>query len=134
MSPPTWRVLLVEDTAERQQILTQLYRAHAWILVATGPRAITMLRAYRFDIVSLDFNLRGELDGADVARALRDGDNAGARVVIHSLNPRGAAQLAELLPAAVTYQVSRMARTHAHLKRLRARIDELGPAYDWTDR
>lgn len=129
-----WRVLLVEDTEERQAILTQLYRSHAFILVTTGARAISMLRAYTFDIISLDFNLRGDLKGTDVARALLETPNARARVVIHSLNPKGASALAELLPEAIVYQVSKMARTHAHLKHLREQIDELGPSYDWSDR
>lgn len=126
------RVLLVEDTEDRQKVLTQLYRAHAWVLVHTGARAVTLLAAFDFDIVSLDYNLRGDLSGEDVARALLASRNAGARVVIHSLNPRGVEAMRRLLPHAVVYPVSRMARSNAHLRRLRERIDELGPAYDWT--
>ena len=55
------RVLLVEDTKDRQHILTSLYKKHAWILVNTGERAITLLNAYDFDIVSLDYNLGGQV-------------------------------------------------------------------------
>jgi CheY-like chemotaxis protein len=45
------RILIIEDTEERQKILTSLYRSHAWILVNTGHRAITLLKAYDFDII-----------------------------------------------------------------------------------
>jgi CheY-like chemotaxis protein len=128
------RVLLVEDTEARQGVLTQLYRAHAWVLVTTGPRAVALLRAFEFDLVSLDYNLRGELRGTDVAHALAASRNAGARVVIHSLNPRGVEALRVILPDAVVYPVSRMAKTHAHLKWLRQQIDEQGVAFDWRDR
>jgi CheY-like chemotaxis protein len=126
------RVLIVEDTDERQQILTGLYRSHAWVLAHTGRRAITLLNAYDFDIISLDYNLRGELTGADVARAIPLSRNRQARVVVHSLNPKGVEEIRSILPHAVYYPVSKMVRSNAAFKRLRAYIDELGTAYDWT--
>jgi CheY-like chemotaxis protein len=125
------RVLIVEDTEERQEILLALYRAHAWILAPTGQRAITLLNAYDFDIISLDYNLRGELTGAEVAQAIAASRNRSTRVVIHSLNPQGAAQIAEILPHAILYPVAKMARTNALFKRLRHQIDTLGAEFDW---
>ena len=127
------RVLIIEDTPERQKILTSLYREHAWLLVNTGPRAIKLLAAYDFDIISLDYNLRGELDGADVARALKSSRNKDARIVVHSLNPKGVKRILHILPAAIPYPVSKMVRRNSAFKRLRAKIDEFGAAYDWTD-
>ena len=62
------RVLIVEDTPQRQEVLTALYRAHAWVLVHTGRRAQVLLEAYDFDLLSLDYNLRGDLTGEDVIR------------------------------------------------------------------
>ncbi|RCJ37403.1 hypothetical protein A6770_40245 [Nostoc minutum NIES-26] len=79
------KVLLIEDTEERQQILTSLYRSHAWVLVNTGKRAIILLEAYDFDIISIDYNLRGELNGVDVAQCLRYSRNQNARIIIHSI-------------------------------------------------
>jgi CheY-like chemotaxis protein len=125
------RVLIVEDTPERQEILTALYRAHAWVLVQTGRRAITLLNAYDFDVISLDYNLRGDLTGADVAGAIAVSRNRDARVVIHSLNPRGVAELLRILPNAVVYPVSKMVRTNQHFKRLVAGVNEQGTAFDW---
>ena len=131
-TPRALRVLLVEDTEERQQVLMSLYRSHAWVLVNSGRRAVTLLNAYDFDIVSLDYNLRGDLDGAAVARALEASRNREARVVIHSQNPRGASSIAGILPNAVAYPVSRMIRSNEAFKWLRSRIDQEGISYDWT--
>jgi CheY-like chemotaxis protein len=130
--PGPLRVLLVEDTEERQRVLTALYRAHAWVLVNTGRRAVTLLKAYDFDVVSLDYNLRGELTGADVAEALARSRNRSARVVIHSQNPIGAEKIAQRLPGAVFYPVSRVVRSNQTARRLRAAIDQFGVAFAWT--
>jgi CheY-like chemotaxis protein len=132
-SPPVpLKVLIVEDTTERQEVLTALYRAHAWVLAPTGRRAILYLGAYDFDIISLDYNLRGELSGADVARAIQASRNREARVVIHSMNPAGSEVIRKILPQAIVYPVSKMTRSNAAFKRLRKGVDEAGAAYDWT--
>lgn len=125
------RVLIVEDTEERQAVLTALYRAHAWVLVHTGQRAITLVHAFCFDIISLDYHLRGELNGGDVARAIAQSRNSDARVIIHSMNRRGAEEVARLLPAAIRFPVSRMIRSNGAFKALRANIDAFGAAYEW---
>ena len=117
------RVLIVEDTPQRQEVLTALYRAHAWVLVHTGRRAQILLEAYDFDLLSLDYNLRGDLTGEDVARVLLASRNRDVRVVIHSLNPRGARRIQAVLPGAIAYPVSRMTRSNAAFKRLRAKLD-----------
>jgi CheY-like chemotaxis protein len=126
------RVLIIEDTPERQEVLRSLYRNHAWILVETGQRAVTLLNAYDFDLVSLDYNLRGPLTGADVARALLASRNRQATLVVHSLNPKGVQQILEVAPQARIYPVSKIARTNQALKDLRSRLDELGTAFDWS--
>lgn len=126
------KVLLIEDTEARQQILTSLYKSHAWILVNTGRRAIILLKAYDFDIISIDYNLRGELTGADIAEYLKLSRNKNARIVIHSLNPKGARSILTILPHAIVYPVSKIVRSNKHFKYIRNKIDELGTAYDWT--
>ena len=118
----------------RQQILTSLYKAHAWILVNTGQRAITLLNAYDFDIVSIDYdyNLRGELNSAEVAQVLKCSRNKNARIIVHSLNPKGVKSILAILPDAIPYPVSKMVRSNKTFKYLRGKIDELGTTYDWT--
>jgi CheY-like chemotaxis protein len=125
-------VMLIEDTKERQEILTALYRSHAWILANTGHRAITLINAYDFDIISLDYNLDGELTGADVAKAIGSSRNKNARIVIHSMNPKGAERIVHILPQAVRFPVSKMIRSNRAFKQLRTMIAEFGAAYDWN--
>ena len=125
------KVLIIEDTEERQQVLTSLYRSHAWMLVNTGRRAIMLLNAYDFDIISLDYNLRGELTGADVAKKIKSSRNTATKIIVHSLNPKGVKKILNILPDAVIYPVSKMVRSNKHFKHLRAKIDELGVDYDW---
>ncbi|GJD20482.1 hypothetical protein RIVM261_054380 [Rivularia sp. IAM M-261] len=101
------KVLIIEDTEERQQVLTSLYRSHAWMLVNTGRRAIMLLNAYDFDIISLDYNLRGELTGADVAKKIKSSRNTATKIIVHSLNPKGVKKILNILPDAVIYPVSK---------------------------
>jgi hypothetical protein len=49
--PMVLRILIVEDTPERQQWLTGLYREHAWVLVHTAARAVRLVNAYDFDLI-----------------------------------------------------------------------------------
>lgn len=131
-SPNFLRVLIVEDTKERQQILISLYKKHAWVLVNTGERAVKLLNSYDFDIVSLDYNLGGQLDGASVAQNLKYSRNKHVRVIIHSLNPRGANKILSILPHAIIYPVAKIVRSNKVFKYIKSKIDELGHAYDWT--
>jgi hypothetical protein len=61
--PTLLRILIVEDTPERQEWLTGLYRDHAWVLVHTAVRAVRLVNAYDFDLISLDYNLAGPANG-----------------------------------------------------------------------
>lgn len=125
------RVLLVEDLPDRQAVLASIYRGHAWVAVTTGARAITLLTVFDFDIISLDYNLGGELTGADVAAAIATSRHRATRVVVHSQNPRGAAEICTHLPAAVRYPVSRMVRSNAVARRLRAALAAHGADFSW---
>ena len=129
---PLLRVLVIEDNPERQEILTRLYRNHAWVLAHTGRRAVTLLQAYRFDLVSLDYHLAGDLTGADVAQALLATRNSAARLVIHSMNPAGAAEIARLLPGAVVFPISKMIKSNRTFNTLCRGIDTLGVDFGWT--
>lgn len=124
------RVLILEDTAARQQILRQLFRDHAWVLVHTGARAIRLLEAFEFDVVSLDYDIAGDLCGADVAARIVCLTYR-PRVVVHSMNPQGRTRIRALLPDALVLPVASMTTTNQRFKRLR---DELlaGKDFDWS--
>jgi hypothetical protein len=125
------RVLIVEDSPERQEILRNLYRDHAWILVNTAARAKCLLDAYDFDLVSLDFDLAGEAKGDDVAHHLLDSCNSGVEVIIHSDNAPGAARITSILPNAVYVPISKITKSNAVFKKLRDELNN-GPKINWA--
>ena len=124
------RVLIVEDTPERQEWLQALYREHAWVLVHTAARAGRLVRAFDFDLISLDFNLAGPDNGDSVAEVIANSRNARTPILVHSMNPRGAARLAELLPHAAAVPVGALVKTNATAKRVREAL-RLGVPADW---
>ena len=124
------RVLIVEDTPERQKILTELFRDHAWVLVNTVARALRLLKAYEFDVVSLDYNIGGDLLGVDVARHIRNA-RIKPRVVIHSMNPQGRKQILAVLPEAMEFPISSMVKTNKRFKSLREELKK-GKDFDWS--
>lgn len=128
---PPMRILILEDTRARQEILQRLYRDHAWVLVHTAARALTLLRAFDFDVVSLDYNLAGEATGDEVARCIASGSCGRPRVVVHSMNPQGRERIRVLLPAATVVPVSAMIKTNRRFKRLRQALGA-GPCFDWS--
>jgi CheY-like chemotaxis protein len=128
--PVVLRILIVEDTPERQEWLTGLYKEHAWVLVHTAARAVRLVNAYDFDLISLDYNLAGPDNGSAVAEAISRSRNANTAVLVHSMNPRGAARLAELLPRAVCVPVGSLVKTNAIARRVREALRRGVPA-DW---
>ena len=110
------RVLIIEDTPDRQKILQNLYKDHAWILVHTADRAIRLLEAYVFDLISLDFNLAGPRSGDEVASFIARSANAKAKVIVHSTNAVGAKQIIDILPHAVHVPISKIVRDNKTLK------------------
>lgn len=125
------RVLIVEDSSERQKILRDLYRDHAWIAVSTAIRANCLLDAYDFDLVSLDFDLGGGSKGDEVARHLRESSNSGVEVIIHSDNAPGAARIKSILPTAIHVPMSTITKTNAVFKQLKRELNK-GPKIDWA--
>jgi len=121
------RILIVEDTADRQEILRALSRAHAWVMVDSPHRAISLIRAYAtasFDLISLDYNIQGEQEGDAVARAnaarkIAETPNRDARIIIHSINPKGTALISSILPDAIAFPVNKTIASNARFKRLR---------------
>jgi CheY-like chemotaxis protein len=124
------RILIVEDTPARQEILTRLCKDHAWVLAPTARRAITLLGSYDFDLVFLDYDLAGPEKGDPVAVALAQGRNRAARVIVHSMNAGGARKISEILPQADLVPLSKMTRNNATFKRLQAELAR-GANLDW---
>ena len=125
------RILIVEDTPERQEILRSLFKDHAWVLVNTAKRAIRLLSVYDFDLIFLDFDLAGDKKGDEVASFISCSRNSKTKVIVHSMNPQGAAKISEFLPNAIHVPLSRMTKTNRVFKRLRQELSE-GVDINWA--
>lgn len=124
------KILIIEDTPDRQQILCNLFRDHAWVLVHTADRAIRLLSVYDFDLISLDFDLAGAKKGDQVAAFVARSRNATTKVIIHSMNSPGAAKILENLPSAEHVPLSKMTRSNRVFKRLRQELSK-GVSIHW---
>lgn len=71
------RVLVVEDDEEISQVIQRFLRTDGYEvrIAADGPSALQTAPSFSPDLVLLDLGLPGHLDGIDVARELRDGDD-----------------------------------------------------------
>lgn len=81
------QVLSVEDTAVNQQLIA-LYLEDQGILVdkvQTGAKALAAIRCKQYDAVLLDMHLP-DMDGVEIARALRRAPPAGRRVPIIAIS------------------------------------------------
>ena len=124
------RVLILEDTPERQEILKNLAKDHAWILINTANRAIRYIKAYDFDLIFLDYDLDGVERGDIVASAINDSRNKNTKVIIHSMNSGGAELIGKILPRAEVVPISKMIKNNTTFKRLRQALKQ-GTDIDW---
>ncbi len=71
------RVLVVEDDDEIAQVIQRFLRIDGYEvrIAGDGPTALEAAPTFSPDLVLLDLGLPGGLDGIDVARELRDGDD-----------------------------------------------------------
>jgi len=125
------RILIIEDTPERQEILRSLFKDHAWVLVNTAKRAIRLLSVYDFDLISLDFDLAGDKKGDEVAAFISRSRNSKTKVIVHSMNPQGAAKISKFFPNAEHVPISKMTKTNRVFKRLRQELSE-GVDINWA--
>jgi CheY-like chemotaxis protein len=127
----TLRVLIIEDTLERQEALQRLVKDHAWVLVHTASRAIRLLGSYEFDLIFLDFDLAGEERGDRVAAAISGSGNAKAKVIVHSMNDPGAKKIAGVLANVELVPFSKITKSNAVFRKLQQELQR-GVDIDWS--
>lgn len=125
------RVLIVEDTRERQEVLKNLVKDHAWIMANTAARGIRLIQSYCFDLIFLDYDLAGESRGDLVAEAIKESDNIKTRVIVHSMNAPGASRISRLLPQANVVPLSKITKSNVVFKRLKQELQN-GRDIDWA--
>lgn len=124
------KALLIEDNPERQEILINLFKDHAWILANSAHRAIRLLKAYEFDLVFLDYDLAGPDKGDEVARYLSTQEIKKPQVIIHSMNDPGVQRILAWLPHANSIPFSKIIRDNRTFKKIRTELAK-GPDINW---
>lgn len=102
------KILILDDSSLRLVKFQHKLIGHKVVCVETAEEAIEELFLEKFDVVSLDHDLNGEVyvpsgpgTGWEVAKFLSDNpDRCPETVCIHSLNQYGRVKMAELLPGA----------------------------------
>jgi CheY-like chemotaxis protein len=71
--PPSLHILIVEDALDNALALQFLLQAHGHVadIATDADMALAKCRLIRHDVILCDIELRGLLDGHDIARALR---------------------------------------------------------------
>jgi CheY-like chemotaxis protein len=124
------RILIVEDTPSIQEVLTRLCKDHAWLLVHTTRRAISLVQAYEFDLAFLDYDLAGPEKGDAVAAALSACRRRNPRVIVHTQNAAEAGKIQKSLPQADLVPFARLTRDNAICKRFTEELRK-GAVIDW---
>jgi len=131
MTSKILKVLIVEDSPDRQAIFRNLFKDHAWMMVHTATRAIRLINSYDFDLICLDFDLAGDEQGDWVAKQIPASRNAETKVLVHSMNQPGANQIISLIPHALAIPISKITRDNKTFKRLKEELNR-GIDIDWS--
>jgi len=127
------RILIVEDTQERQTALVNLVKQHAWVMVNTAARANKLIEVYKFDLIFLDYDLDGEAKGDVVAGAIKSSQNSTTRVIIHSMNDIGSKKIKEIFPDAERVPFSKIFRNNQTAKQLKEYLELHGTDFTWEN-
>jgi len=113
------KVLIVEDSADRQNVLKNLYKFHQIEIAETSNDALCMLKMNSFDILHLDYDLDCESTSEIVAHELKK-RSLNCIIIIHSENPDGVTKLQELLPKSFTIPISHFAGKNPFSSKLKS--------------
>lgn len=125
------KVLIVENTPERQRTFKNLFKEHAWILVNTAQRAKTLIEVYDFDLILLDFDIDGPHSGENIAQFIPQSRNADTLVWVHSMNAPGVELIQKHLPNSIAIAYSKITRDNQTFKKLKEELHQ-GLQIDWA--
>jgi len=101
-------IFILEDDVTRMQYFYKIFEKDNVTWAKDAPEGLEAISNKKFDIIFLDHDLGGEQmvssshrnTGYTVAKEIHNSINKDTRVVIHSFNPIGAANMAACLPRA----------------------------------
>lgn len=112
------RVLIVEDMPERVRFLSDLYGLQETIVCDNVGDAIMTLETRNSDLLLLDYDLRGEEKGSEIARYVAE-TNKDLLVVVHSDNKSGTKAILGNLATAVILPITTQVNNSAVSARLK---------------
>ena len=80
------RILVVDDSSNRQELLGKVYSQHSVTISSTADEAVKHLKRDQYDVIHLDYDLDKNGNGQDVARFIA-GVAHNPLVLVHSENP-----------------------------------------------
>lgn len=101
------RLLIVEDQELVAMTLTTVVRMLNFTLVGSAPtaqRALQLMHECHPDVVLLDFHLKGQWDGAEAARAIRDASAARIVFLTGSSDPTEVIRMRDVKPDAIVFK------------------------------
>lgn len=101
------RLLIVEDQELMAMTLTTVVRMLNFTLVGSAPtaqRALQLMHECHPDVVLLDFHLKGQWDGAEAARAIRDASAARIVFLTGSSDPAEVKRMQDVKPDAIVFK------------------------------
>jgi len=101
-------IFILEDDITRMDHFYKIFKDHNIVWAKDAPEGIAAIDGKKFDIIFLDHDLGGEQmvssshrnTGYTVAKEIHNSINKDTRIIIHSFNPIGAANMAACLPRA----------------------------------
>lgn len=125
------RILIVEDVIDRQEILKNIYREQAWVMVHTAGRAIRLLKSFDFNLISLDLNLATQNDSDAVVQEIPLSRNAATPILLHSMDQAIVDRIVKELPHAIHISISSLIKSNSYIHKIRMHLRE-GVPHDWN--
>lgn len=99
------KILIVEDSEERNVQFRKWLSQHDFDIATDADEGIKLLKSKQYDVIFLDHDLGNRSGvpsddpntGYAVAKEIPSSPNSNAQVIIHSMNPQGAANIMGVL-------------------------------------
>lgn len=99
------KIFILEDNYQRIDEFAKAYEDHYFVVCNNAEIAVSVLKAFKFDLLLLDHDLDGRVfvrsqetnTGYQVAKEIKETINSTTPVIIHSYNKNGAEKMMSVL-------------------------------------